>query len=396
MAGAASDAAARTTVAVVGAGPYGLALTAYLVERGIPSVTFGAPMRFWEQHMPRGMRLRSSWEASHIADPRRRYTLDAYQHRLGEAIGKPIPLERYVAYGRWFSAQVANRLDPRDVVRVERAARGFLLHLSDGEPLHAERVVVATGIGKAAFVPRPFQALPPERALHSSALREPAQFAGRRVLVVGAGQSALESAALLHEAGAAVEVVARRPRIIWLRGAAFKRWLGPLGKPLYPPQDVGPLGLNQIVTRPPLFRLLPHRWQHAIAYRAIRPAGSSWLRGRLADVHLTCGRAICRVTMRGDTVLLGLDDGSERTADYLILATGYRVTLAAYDFLAEELRAAIRTQCGYPLLDDHFTTSVPGLHVVGAAAAESHGPMFRFVSGADWAARQVSAAAARG
>jgi thioredoxin reductase len=255
---------------------------------------------------------------------------------------------------------------------------------------------VATGIGKAVFVPQPFQGLPPQRALHSSALREPAQFAGRRVLVVGAGQSALESAALLHEAGAAVEVVARRPRIIWLRGAGVKRWLGPLSKPLYPPQDVGPLGVNQIVTRPPLFRLLPHRWQHAIAYRAIRPAGSSWLRGRLAAVRLTCGRAIRRVTLQGDTVRVGLDDGSERTVDQLLLATGYRVTLAAYDFLAEDLRAAIRTRCGYPLLDDHLETSVPGLHMVGAAAAESHGPLFRFVSGAAWAARQVTAAVARG
>jgi lysine/ornithine N-monooxygenase len=388
------DGSSQTEVAVIGAGPYGLALTAYLASQAIPSITFGHPMHFWEQHMPRGMRLRSSWEASHIADPQRRYTLDAYQHRLGEAIGKPIPLDRYVAYGRWFSDHFARRLDPREVVRVERAARGFVLHLSDGEPLHAKRVVVATGIGKAAFVPRPFQTLPPERALHSSALREPARFAGRRVVVVGAGQSALESAALLHEAGAEVEVIARRPRIIWLRGAALKRWLGPLSKPLYPPQDVGPLGLNQIVTRPPLFRLLPHRWQHAVAYRAIRPAGSSWLRARLANVRLTCGRGIRRVAVRDDTLLLGLDDGAERRVDYLILATGYRVTLAAYDFLAEELRAAIRTRCGYPLLDDYFTTSVPGLHIIGAAAAESHGPMFRFVSGADWAARKVTAAAA--
>ncbi|MBX5490034.1 MAG: NAD(P)/FAD-dependent oxidoreductase [Chloroflexi bacterium] len=388
------DGSSQTEVAVIGAGPYGLALTAHLASKAIPSTTFGRPMSFWQEHMPRGMKLRSSWEASHIADPQHRYTLEAYQRAAGVAIAQPIPLERYVAYGLWFSDQVASRLDPREVTRVERDAQGFIVHLDDGEALRAPRVVVATGIGKAAFVPRQFQGLPPELALHSAQLREPPRFAQRRVVVVGAGQSALESAALLHEAGADVEIVTRRQRIIWLRGAAFKKLLGPLRKPLYPPQDVGPLGLNQIVTRPPLFRLLPHRWQHAIAYRSIRPAGSSWLRGRLADVRITYGREIRRVTVHGNTLRLGLSDGSERTADHLVLATGYQVSLAAYDLLAEELRATIRTRCGYPLLNDCFETSVPGLHMIGAVAAESHGPLFRFVSGAGWAARQVAEAAA--
>ena len=95
------------------------------------------------------------------------------------------------------------------------------------------------------------------------------------MLVVGGGQSALESAALLSEAGATVEVITRAPRIRWLqRSAWLHRYLGAV---LYPPTDVGPPGLNWIVALPDLFRRFPAATQERIAYRSIRPAGAAWL-----------------------------------------------------------------------------------------------------------------------
>jgi cation diffusion facilitator CzcD-associated flavoprotein CzcO len=65
-------------VVVIGAGPYGLAVAAYLKDRGGDSRVFGEPMSFWRRNMPKGMFLRSPWAATDIADPHRMLTLDAY------------------------------------------------------------------------------------------------------------------------------------------------------------------------------------------------------------------------------------------------------------------------------------------------------------------------------
>jgi cation diffusion facilitator CzcD-associated flavoprotein CzcO len=47
-------------VAIIGAGPYGLAAAAHLnAANGIDIRVLGRPMSFWDEQMPRGMRLRS-------------------------------------------------------------------------------------------------------------------------------------------------------------------------------------------------------------------------------------------------------------------------------------------------------------------------------------------------
>ena len=51
-------------VAVIGAGPYGLAVAAHLRSAAIGTRVFGRPMSFWREHMPKGMRLRSPWVAT--------------------------------------------------------------------------------------------------------------------------------------------------------------------------------------------------------------------------------------------------------------------------------------------------------------------------------------------
>ena len=66
-------------VTIVGAGPYGLSAAAHLrTVKGLEVRVFGEPMSFWERHMPVGMRLRSNWTATHIADSNRALTLEAY------------------------------------------------------------------------------------------------------------------------------------------------------------------------------------------------------------------------------------------------------------------------------------------------------------------------------
>ena len=213
-------------VAIVGAGPYGLSAAARLLPlRGLDVRVFGEPMLFWAA-MPRGMLLRSAWEACHIGFPDGGLTLDRYRAQAGRDFGRPVPLEAFVDYGLWFQRTAVPEVDRRRVERVDPAPGGFALQLADGETVRARRVVIAAGIEAFPYRPQTFSDCPRELVTHSSEHRDLSRFAGARVVVIGAGQSALQSAALLHEAGARVEVVARRDQIIWLRGGTVQRRLG--------------------------------------------------------------------------------------------------------------------------------------------------------------------------
>src|SRR4051812_47552402 len=98
---------------VVGAGPYGLAVAAHLRGAGAPVHVIGRAMSFWDEQMPKGMLLRSPYAASSIGGPDGRLSLDAFAAATGEEVGSPVPLDRFVEYGRWVQSQVAPDLDER-------------------------------------------------------------------------------------------------------------------------------------------------------------------------------------------------------------------------------------------------------------------------------------------
>lgn len=377
-------------VAVIGAGPYGLAATAHLRASGLDVHPLGRPMDLWEG-MPVGMLLRSSWEASTISDPHGALTLDAYEAEHCVRVARPIPLEDYLSYARWYQRQAVPDVDTRRVVELQPAGRGFELGLDDGDALNVRRVVIATGPTGHARRPPGLAGVPAPLARHSSELRDLGEFAGRRTAVVGSGQSAIELAALLHEAGADVEVIARADRIRWLRRSA---WLhgrdGVVRRLLYPPTDVGPVGLSHLVAVPEAFRRVPVRLGERIAYRCIRPAAAGWLVDRVAGVRITLGRHVIGATTAGDSLRLALDDGTARAVERLVLATGYDVRADRHPLLGPALRAELRTRDGAPLLTTGLESSVPGLHFVGAFAAASFGPVMRFVSGTPFTGRALA------
>ena len=65
-------------VAIVGAGPYGLAVGAHLRAAGVAVRQFGRTMSYWREQMPADMLLRSSLKASSISDPNRALRLEHY------------------------------------------------------------------------------------------------------------------------------------------------------------------------------------------------------------------------------------------------------------------------------------------------------------------------------
>jgi FAD-dependent urate hydroxylase len=382
-------------VVVLGAGPYGLAVATHLKNvKGLEVRIFGEPMSFWERNMPVGMFLRSNWTATQIADPHLALTLEAYGSESGRSVSQPVPLDRFVQYGHWYQQKGVPDLERRAVCRVDRGPDSFRITLGDGEVLGSRRVVVAAGIGSFAWRPPEFDNLPAELASHTSEHRDLGKWTGKKVLVVGGGQSALESAALLHEGGAEAEVIARTHKIHWLQGSLSRTLHHGLGKYvrsiLYAPTDVGPAGISRLMARPDLLRHLPRSVQDKLRKRAVRPAGARWLVDRLQSVPVRLGCSVVDIATAGLSVRVRLSDGTERTVDHVLLGTGYRVNVAKYGFFSPELVQSMRRSNGYPCLEQGLETSVPGLHIVGAPAAWSFGPLMQFVSGARYTAQALT------
>jgi FAD-dependent urate hydroxylase len=387
-------------VAVLGAGPYGLAAAAHLqMIKGLDVRVFGEPMEFWKSQMPEGMLLRSPWAASHISDPQTALTMDAFGNAIGTRIPTPIPLDRFVEYGLWFQRQAVPEIDRRRITRIERDSNGFRLILSDNEQFHSRRVVVAAGIGSFARRPQPFEGLPSELVTHVSDQRDVRRFVGKRVAIIGAGQSALESAALIREAGGDVEVIVRAPDVHWLGWRARLQKLGPIANLLYSPFDIGPAGISRIVAVPDAMKYFPRSVQDAFRRRALRPAGARWLVDRFEDIPISKGRFVESAVPSGGKLRIRLNDGSFRDVDHVLLGTGYRVDVTRYPFLPSELSRSLAQVNGFPRLSAAFESSVPGLHFLGAPSSWNFGPLMFFVCGTDYAARRlaghIAAAASR-
>jgi FAD-dependent urate hydroxylase len=385
----------RVQVAIIGAGPYGLSLAAHLGAAGVHSRVFGAPMEFWSRFMPAGMLLRSEKVASNLADPHKQLTLDRYlEHRGVTCSSGRVPVQSFNAYGRWFHKQAVRDSDSRNVSRLQATSGGFHLTLEDGEPLEAERVVVAAGIASFAYRPPQFNDLPREVVSHSSEHSHLQEFAGRRVLVIGAGQSAFESAALLREAGAEVEILLRARQVRWLRRAGLDRHLNNAVKFMFPTHGVGRRSTAHIIARPGLYRLLPPNLRTRIDRNAMRPAVSGWVESRISGMQISTGRSVAHAERSAHGVSVRFDDGSERQVNHILLGTGYRVDISRYNFISPELLQKIRRVNGYPELNAHCESSVPGLFFVGATCAYSFGPLLRFVVGSQFCAGVVTEAVA--
>jgi lysine/ornithine N-monooxygenase len=390
----AGGSAADLDVAVIGAGPHGLSAAVHLRRQGIAAQVFGPPMSFWRR-MPKGMRLRSNMSATNMIEPVGPFSLASYMAEIGEQFGHPVSLQRFIEYGSWVQRTAVPDVDTRMIARIARSGHGFALELEDGERVTARRVVVASGIAAFENMPPGFDHLPPGLVSHTGHHDDLARFAGRRVAVVGGGQSAFESAVLMNERGAEVELIARGDDIVWLRSWSPIHFMGRLGKVVYAPTDVGPLWYSRLVATPALFTRLPRETQDKIAQRSIRPACSYFVKVRVDGVRMTTGTEVTRAVPTGEQLELTLSDGSTRVVDHLLFGTGYKVNVRRYPFLSETLLPDLKVVDGYPVLRRGFESSIPGLHFLGAPAARSFGPIMRFVSGSWYGGSRVAQGIAR-
>ncbi|GIH74551.1 NAD(P)-binding domain-containing protein [Planobispora longispora] len=383
-------------VAVVGAGPYGLSVAAHAVAAGLDTRVYGRPMQAWDRHMPQGMLLKSEPEASNLADPRGDYGLETYcgRRRLPYAYGTPIPVETFVDYGRWFHTQaIGDVVDDSSVAKVRSDGDLFAVELVTGQTVRARTVVLALGFLPFAHRPAALSGLPAAVATHSSDHHDLSRFAGLDVTVVGAGQSALETATLLLEAGARPRVVARGDALLWNGVPATDRLA--IERALAPRSGLGTGWRAWVWSElPGTVRHLPPALRRHIVRTTLGPAGSWWLKERFdGRVPVLVGQTLEGATHRdGVNLRLRGANGDLTTVhtDHVIAATGYAVDVARIGILDGRLTRAIRRTGTSPKLSKHFETSVGGLFAVGLAAAGTFGPVMRFVHGAKFAARRTT------
>ena len=382
-------------VAIVGAGPYGLSLAAHLEAAGVSFRQFGKPMHLWRDQMPRGMFLKSQGFASNLSDPAGTHTLAAFCRETGRPYadyGLPVPLDCFIAYGDWFAGQLAR--GPEQTLVTELAGRKghFELSLQGGGTAAARQVVLAAGVEHFAYLPAVLSNA--DRVRHSSQVTEPAAYRGQRVAVIGRGQSALESAALLQENGADVEIITRSPEL---------KWNGPPlepSRPLWQRLREPEAGLGSgwgtwfYSRRPGMFAHLPRTTRIYRARTALGPAGASWLRERVeGKIPVRYRQAVDQLRSSGEEVTVSLaaqsGERSQIVVDQVVAATGYRPDLRRLAFLDDALRARVRTVAQTAAVDANYQSSVPGLFVIGPAVAPAFGPVMRFVYGSDHAASTV-------
>lgn len=313
-------------VAVIGAGPAGLATAALLRRSGIRAVVFD-----------RSDGVGSSWAARY--DSLRlntvRWMSDLPGLRMGRSLGRWVGRDDIVAYLERYAAH--HRLDlvlggHGEITSVERTGRTD--PDADDEPgwsvsgpwgtrrVHA--VVVATGHSLEPTWPHwPSAATFPGRLLHAVDYRRPADHVGRRVVVVGAGSSGGEICVDLAGAGIDVTWAVRSAPRVFPREIA-----GVPATPFAPPADALP---DRVVDR--ISPWVERRIHGRRDYLPEPPEPMMQLLARCKEPMTADGivdlvrsgrvRVVGAVADLGDTGVQ-LADGNAVAADDVIAATGYR------------------------------------------------------------------------
>jgi cation diffusion facilitator CzcD-associated flavoprotein CzcO len=385
-------------VVIVGAGPYGLSIAAHLNKTKLKYRIFGAPMETWLNHMPAGMKLKSDGFASNLYDPDSAFTLQQYcaEKNLPYAdVGIPVPLETFVAYGLEFTRRMVPQLENATVTAIRQTSGGFELETSKGETLQSRKIVMAVGITHYPYLPSFLSELPAQYVSHSFNHGDLSGFKDKKVVVIGAGASGVDLAASLNRSGAGVSLLARRPTIAFHKPQKEPRPL--LDRIAAPRSGLGPGWRSRLCTDAPLlFYLMPREFRLPVVRKHLGPAPGWFVRDEvIGRFPLHLGSKLRNAGVENGQVRIsftnsdGADD--ELTADHVIGATGFRVSISKLKFVDEAVRKQIKTVEDTPVLSRQFESSVPGMYMVGIASANSFGPLTRFAYGAKFTAKRISA-----
>ncbi|WP_127580017.1 NAD(P)-binding domain-containing protein [Paenibacillus koleovorans] len=365
-------------LAIIGAGAYGISLAAHARSAGLHYKLFGYPMFFWQHQMPQSMFIRTNPQYISFSDPEDVFTIHRFSEETGTPLSSPFPRKHFLEYAFWFAEKAEIVFTPELIHKATYEEEAYTLINEGGETYRAKHVVIATGVQHYAYIPDTFAGIGTDLVSHSFGRTEFSIFAGKRVAVLGSGQSAWETAALLHIENSQVELIYRKEL------------------PHYGGENNLDSGRNLVDLAYTFYAKDPEqkqeRWSqphHGSITYFLRP----YVEGKVPE---TGGVTIDHAWPTEERKLrLRLSNGEERIVDHLIAATGYRIDLDRVPFLDETLRRRIgREAPGYepfPRLDSHFQSSLPGLFFAGPLASHSHGPSYRLIAGVRHASRSILA-----
>lgn len=380
-------------LAIIGSGPYALSLAAHLRSRGTSYRVFGPVMHFWRS-MPKGLNLKSLGFATNICVPQPGQSFPEWCRRQGLEELEPCSMESYAAYGLEIQQRFVPDLEPEQVVMVRSAGKHrFEVTLSNGDIVHARNIVSATGLSGLAYTPDVLEGLD-EHLTHTSALHSYGQFAGKRVAVIGAGASAIEAGALVHEAGGQAHLLVRDAQATFNTRAPPDR---PLIRRILTPDTVLGAGLKNwlLQSLPWAFYFIPERRRVRVASGWLPPTAPWWIRDRFeGNVEVRLHTTVVSAKTDGQQVILELRTQGRSaytmSFDHIVAGTGYSLDVDRLTYLDADLRLRIRRVGRSPALSLRFESSVPGLYFLGPLTALNFGPVFRFVAGARFAAPVVA------
>lgn len=366
-----------TQLLVIGAGPYGLSTAALAREQGISTTVVGSPMEFWRKNMPEAMFLRSG--ADWHLDGAGVHTLEAYleERRISPGEVDPIPIGLFLDYAEWFRESKKIEVRQQVVTELTKPDGRFEVTVDGGEKIVADAVVAAPGIRHYRAFPDWVSRLPADRMAHTCDMVDFKEMAGARVLIVGGRQSAYEWAALAREHDAARIDIVHRHEIPRFERVSWK---------------FVDAHVEQTISVPGYWRKLAKAQQKAISQRfweVGRLTLEYWLLPRLAwdGIHRWPGTEVAQIAERNRNGELDvvLSDTTRLDVDRVIFATGYRAALDKVPYLVGLLDRFKRAN-GFPVLDEAFQASLPGLYIPGFSATNDFGPFFGFVKGCPAAA----------
>lgn len=392
-------------VAIIGAGPYALSLASHLHRNTIEFRIFGKTMGPWTNNMPPGMLLKSHPWSSCLYDPGSHFTLRQFCIESGidyHDSQMPLPLETFVAYGKAFQQRLVPEVELGSLAELTKVENGFRARFEDGEAVDARSVVIAVGVHPFKYTPDILNNVSSEVSSHSGDHGPLDGFVGKHVTILGSGASAIDLAGLLHENGAVVSLVARASQLNFARPPGGRRSLllrrlaDPLRPLIYPDSGIGGgWPLKFCADAPRLFHALPEHWRLDTVRTTLGPLGHAAMRSRVVgQLQIFLGRDLVSAETRSGKVQIRYSarGGAEEIlqTDHLIAATGYKIDLRKLAFLSPRLLSDIRMVENSPILSADYETSVPGLHFIGPASANSFGPVMRFVFGAIYPARRLA------
>ncbi len=303
-------------VILIGAGSAGLATSYYLTQHGVDHVIFerGQIGNTWATER---------WDSFHLVNPNWAIKLPAFfyggENHNGDDPDGFLARDEIVDHLQRYAEQIAAPVYTGvEVAALSRRGEGYLLELSDSQPVECKAVVVATG----AFGPPKYPAFAEQIApeifqLHSAHYKNADQLPAGAVLVVGSGQSGAQIAEDLHEAGRqvylSVSSAGRRPRRY--RGRDSSWWMRELGYFEHTLDNVDAEARARV------------------ASGGISAGGSSYVSGGKGghDIYL---RALCRegMTLLGSVVDAG---GQRLTLKQNLLDNMCRADAAAASFKRE-------------------------------------------------------------